>query len=205
MLSREENALVTRVGPGTPCGELRRRYWHPACFADELTAERPTKRVKLMHEDLVFFRDRSGHYGCLAEHCAHRGASLAYGFVEDCGLRCAYHGWKFDAQGNCLEQPFEPTGSTYQDRVKQKAYPVEKLAGILFVYMGPAPAPLLPRWDVLVREGGLRKLSRRPLLRYNWLQAVENSADVTHTCFLHGHLLHQQGARGVHMVKSTGS
>jgi 5,5'-dehydrodivanillate O-demethylase oxygenase subunit len=116
--------------------------------------------VKIMHEDLVFFRDRNGNYGCVGEHCAHRGVSLAYGFVEDCGIRCPYHGWKYDARGNCLEQPFEPPGSTYKDRVKQKACPVEELAGILFVYMGPEPAPLLLRWDVLVREGGLRKLIR---------------------------------------------
>ena len=117
MLSPEENELLTAVGPGTPCGALMRRYWHPACFAGELTDEHPAKRVKIMHEELVFFRDQNGRYGCVGEHCAHRGVSLAYGFVEDCGIRCPYHGWKYDARGNCLEQPFEPTGSTYKDRV----------------------------------------------------------------------------------------
>ncbi|HEY7060359.1 MAG TPA: Rieske 2Fe-2S domain-containing protein [Chloroflexota bacterium] len=199
MLTQEENELLTSVGPGTPCGALLRRYWHPACFVGELTDDRPAKRVKIMGEDLVFFRDKQGSYGCVAEHCAHQGVSLAYGFVEDCGIRCPYHGWKYDARGNCLEQPFEPPGSNYKDRVKQTAYPVEELAGILFVYMGPAPAPLLPRWDVLARPGGLRKLIRRPLVKCNWMQIVENSADVTHTYYLHGHMLHQQGARGVHV------
>ncbi len=99
MLTQEENELPTRVGPGTRCGELLRRYWQPICYAGELSAARPTKRVKLLHEELVVFRLPSGEYGCLAEHCAHRGVSLAYGFVEDCGIRCAYHGWKFDVAG----------------------------------------------------------------------------------------------------------
>jgi 5,5'-dehydrodivanillate O-demethylase oxygenase subunit len=197
MLTKEENELLTHVGPGTPCGELLRRYWWPACFASELTAENPKQRVKIMHEELVFFRDTQGNYGCVAEHCAHRGVSLYYGFVEDCGIRCAYHGWKYAADGRCLEQPFEPQGSTYQDRVRQRACPVQKLGGVLWVYMGPGPAPLLPRWDVLAREGGLRKLLRWPVLSCNWMQVVENSADVTHTYFLHGHTLHQQGVRGV--------
>jgi 5,5'-dehydrodivanillate O-demethylase len=197
MLSKEENALLTRTAPGTPCGELLRRYWQPACFAADLTDERPAKRVQIMHEELIVFRDQQGNYGCVAEHCAHRGVSLYYGFVEDCGIRCPYHGWKYaTADGRCLEQPFEPQGSTYKERVRQRAYPVEKLSGILFVYMGPQPAPLLPRWDVLVWEDGQRKLERFPVLECNWLQAQENSADITHTYFLHGHTLYEQGYRG---------
>jgi 5,5'-dehydrodivanillate O-demethylase oxygenase subunit len=197
MLSPEVNKLLTRTAPGTPCGELLRRYWQPACFAADLTAAQTMKRVKIMHEDLVVFRDQQGNYGCLAEHCAHRGVSLAYGFVEDCGIRCAYHGWKFrTTDGQCLEQPFEPAGSTYKDRVRQPAYPVQILAGILFVYLGPPPAPLLPRWDMLVWEDGYRKLERFPMLECSWLQAQENSADVTHTYFLHGHTLYSQGHRG---------
>jgi 5,5'-dehydrodivanillate O-demethylase oxygenase subunit len=149
-------------------------------------------RVTIMHEPLVVFRDRQGNYGCVAEHCAHRGASLAYGFVEDCGIRCAYHGWKYDAQGRCLEQPFEPAGSTYKERIAQTAYPLQKLAGLLWIYMGPPPAPLLPRWDVLVREDGERRLDIRPL-DCNWLQAMENTVDFTHTYYLHGHTLHLRG------------
>jgi 5,5'-dehydrodivanillate O-demethylase len=193
MLSKEENDLLTRVGPGTPCGALLRRYWQPVAVAAELTAEKPTKRLRVMGEDLVAYRDQSGTYGLLAENCAHRGASLAYGFVEECGLRCPYHGWKYDAEGHCLEQPFEPAGSTYKERVRQRAYPVQKLAGLLWAYFGPQPAPLLPRWDVLVRNNGVRRLDVLPLLYCNWLQAEENSADVTHTYYLHGHTLNQMG------------
>jgi 5,5'-dehydrodivanillate O-demethylase len=194
MLTKEENERLTRVGPGTPCGELLRRYWQPIAIASELTPEKPKQRVKIMGEELVVFRDEQGNYGCVAEHCAHRGVSLYYGFVEDCGIRCAYHGWKFaTADGQCLEQPFEPVGSTYKDRIKQRAYPVQKLAGLLFVYMGPDPAPLLPRWDVCVREDGVRKIEIRPPLDCNWLQAQENTADTTHTYYLHGHMMKVQG------------
>jgi 5,5'-dehydrodivanillate O-demethylase oxygenase subunit len=194
MLSKEENARLTRVGPGTPGGELLRRYWQPICVASELTAEKPKKRVKIMGEELVVFRDEQGTYGCVAEHCAHRSVSLYYGFVEDCGIRCAYHGWKYaTADGQCLEQPFEPAGSTYKERVQQRAYPVQKLAGMLFAYMGPPPAPLLPRWDVLVREDGERKIQMHAPLRCNWLQAQENTADTVHTYYLHGHMLRLQG------------
>ncbi|HEY7067199.1 MAG TPA: Rieske 2Fe-2S domain-containing protein [Chloroflexota bacterium] len=196
MLTREENELLTRVGPGTPGGALLRRYWQPACYVGELSATQPTKRVKLLDEELVVFRTPAGEYGCLAEHCAHRGASLAYGFVEDCGLRCAYHGWKYGLDGACLEQPFEPAGSSYARRTRQPAYPAQALGGVVFVYLGPAPAPLLPRWDVLAWTQGQRKLTRQETLSCNWLQAQENTADITHTYFLHGHMLHQQGFRG---------
>jgi 5,5'-dehydrodivanillate O-demethylase len=196
MLTKEENERLTRVGPGTPCGNLLRRYWQALCPASELTDEKPRKRVKLLDEELVVFRDKQGRYGCLAEHCSHRGTSLYYGFVEDCGLRCAYHGWKYDVDGRCLEQPFEPPGSTYKDRIRHTAYPVEMLAGILFAYMGPPERkPLLPRWDVLVREDGVRRIQIRPPLKCNWLQAEENTADTTHTFFLHGHMMAMQGLK----------
>src|SRR5262249_48613743 len=125
-----------------------------------------------------------------------RGASLVSGFVEECGLRCPSHGWKYGAKGPCLEQPFEPAGSTYKDRIRQRAYPVERLAGILFVYMGPPPAPLLPRWDVLAWEDGQRRLERREGLEGNWLQGVEDTGDLTPTFFLHGYMLYQKGVRG---------
>ncbi len=200
MLSQEENTLLTQTGPGTPCGELLRRYWQPACYVGELTDAKPARRVKIMGEELVIFRDRQGNYGCVAEHCAHRGVSLYYGFVEDCGIRCAYHGWKFaTTDGQCLEQPFEPAGSTYKDRVRQRAYPVERLGGILFVYMGPPPAPLLPRWDVLAWTDGQRKLMRQEVLDCNWLQIQENTADLTHLYFLHSHMLYTRGVwdRGI--------
>jgi 5,5'-dehydrodivanillate O-demethylase len=194
MLTQEENERITRVGPGTPCGALLRRYWQPVAIASELTPERPKQRVRILGEELVVFRDADGNYGCLAEHCAHRGVSLYYGFVEDCGIRCPYHGWKYATQdGQCLEQPFEPAGSTYKDRIQQGAYPVQKFAGLLFVYMGPEPAPLLPRWDVCVREDGVRKIEMRPPLDCNWVQAEENTADTVHTYYLHGHMMKTQG------------
>src|ERR671919_1607481 len=107
MLTQEENELLTRVGRGTPCGELLRRYWHVVAAASELTEEKPKKRLRVLGEDLVLYRDRGGAYGLVAEHCAHRGASLYYGFVEENGIRCPYHGWKYDARGQCLEQTFE--------------------------------------------------------------------------------------------------
>ena len=196
MLNSEENEILTRVGPGTPCGELLRCYWQPIAIASELTAEKPTRRVRVMGEDLVVYRDPRGNYGCVAEHCAHRGASLAYGFVEDGGIRCAYHGWKYDAAGGCLEQPFEPAGSTYRERIKLTAYPLQKLAGLLFVYMGPPEKrPLLPRWDLLVRQDGVLSIDVFPPLECNWLQAEENTADTTHTFYLHGHMMRSKGRR----------
>lgn len=196
MLSKERNERLTRTGPGTPCGNLLRRYWQPLCATSELTREKPAKRVTIMSEPLVAFLLPDGSYACMGEHCAHRRCSLFYGFIEDGGVRCPYHGWKYDGAGRCLEQPFEPKNSKLKDEVRQVAYPVEKLAGMLFVYMGPQPAPLLPRWDVLVREDGARKIQYRPTLLCNWLQAQENTADSTHTYYLHGEMSIKLGLRG---------
>ena len=162
MLTQAENDTLTRVGPGTPAGELLRRYWHVAAAACELTEEAPVKSVRLLGEDLVLFRmppaagASEARYGLVEEHCPHRLASFKHGLVDCEGIRCIYHGWKFSADGTCLEQPPEGPASSFKDRVRHRAYPVEKLAGLLFAYLGPAPAPLLPRWDVLVREDGRR-------------------------------------------------
>jgi 5,5'-dehydrodivanillate O-demethylase len=190
MLTKEENELLTRVGPGTPCGRLLRRYWHPVGVADELTDAQPKKRLRILGEDLILFRlpgDRA-RYGLLAEHCSHRATSLYYGNVEADGLRCAYHGWKYDAGGRCLEQPFESKESNTKDEVRHPAYSVEELAGLLFAYMGPPEKkPLLPRWDVLVREDGTREIQVHPVLNCNWLQAQENTPDLVHGYFLHAH------------------
>jgi 5,5'-dehydrodivanillate O-demethylase len=190
MLTREENEMLTGVGPGTPAGELLRRYWHPVAVAGELTEEKPIKAVKVLGEELAVFRDKGGRYGLVGEHCPHRSASLAFGRVEEEGIRCPYHGWKFDIRGRCLEQPAEPEGSTYKDRVQHKAYPVEKLGGLLFGYMGPEPAPLLPRWDVLVWENGRRWIVKESLIDCNWLQPTENSVDPAHLFWLHGETAH---------------
>jgi 5,5'-dehydrodivanillate O-demethylase oxygenase subunit len=194
MLTQEENELLTRVGPGTPGGELLRRYWHVVAAASEITEEKPKKKLRVLGEDLVLYRDRSGKYGLIAEHCAHRGASLYYGFVEEDGIRCAYHGWKYDACGRCLEQPFESPEAGFKDKISQPAYPVEKLTGLLFAYLGPPEKkPLLPRWDMLTRRDGARKLEVYQTLRCNWLQAMENSVDPVHTYYLHAHTLRVRG------------
>src|SRR2546428_10084921 len=127
LLAPEENERLTQVGPGTDGGNLLRRYWHPVAGLHELTDENPTKFVRLLGEDLVLFRDRSGRVGLLADHCSHRGASLLYGRVEARGVACAYHGWLYDTEGSVLECPAEPAGSAFHLTVKHRAYPVEPL------------------------------------------------------------------------------
>jgi 5,5'-dehydrodivanillate O-demethylase len=184
MLSKKENERLTRVGPGTPAGEFLRRYWHPVAVAAELT-QKAIKPVRILGEDLVLYRGDNGVYGLMEERCCHRGASLAYGKVEGDNIRCPYHGWMYDPTGKCVEQPAEPANNTYKDRVKQPAYPVQKLAGLLYAYMGPKPVPLLPHYDVLVRTDGERRLVVLPRLDCNWLQPMENSVDPTHNHFLH--------------------
>jgi 5,5'-dehydrodivanillate O-demethylase len=193
MLSQEENDLLARVGPGAPAGRLLRRYWQVVGTASQLSEERPKKRVRVLGEELVLFRDRKGNYGLLGEHCSHRGASLYYGFVEEDGIRCPYHGWKYDACGNCLEQPFEGSKS-YKEKIAHPAYPVVKLCGLLFAYMGPAEKkPILPKWDLLMRRDGAKTLEICQVLRCNWLQAMENSVDPHHTYYLHSHTLKLKG------------
>jgi len=193
MLSAEMNERLTHVGPGTPAGELLRRYWHPIAAEAEITEETPKKRVRALGEDLVLYRDGQGRLGLVEEQCPHRSASLYYGFIEDDGLRCAYHGWKFDCSGKCVDMPFEPEDAPIKDSVRQKAYPVQAFAGVIFAYLGPDPAPLLPRWDVLLREDGERKLYILPELECNWLQVMENSCDPAHTYYLHAHTLTLKG------------
>jgi 5,5'-dehydrodivanillate O-demethylase len=190
MLTREENETLTRVGRGTPAGELLRRYWMPIACAGELTDEKPIKATRLLGEDLVLYRDRSGRHGLVAEQCPHRKASLAFGRVDEEGIRCPYHGWKFDGFGKCLEQPAEPEAGGFKDKIKHTAYPVEKLAGLLWAYLGPEPQPLLPRWDVLVWEEGKRWIEKHEIYRCNWLQPMENSVDPSHLFWLHGETAH---------------
>ncbi|MGH7824654.1 MAG: Rieske 2Fe-2S domain-containing protein [Candidatus Binatia bacterium] len=190
MLTRDENEFLTRVGRGAPAGELLRRYWQPAAAAGELTDEKPIKAVKLLGEELVVYRDKKGNYGLVGEHCPHRMASLAFGRVDEEGIRCPYHGWKYDRTGKCLEQPAEPEERSYKDKIKHIAYPVEKLGGLLFAYLGPEPKPLLPRWDVLAWENGKRWIEVHEILRCNWLQPMENSVDPSHLYWLHGDSAH---------------
>jgi 5,5'-dehydrodivanillate O-demethylase len=198
MLTAEENDFLTRVGPGTPAGELLRRYWHPISIAADLTPENPTKFVRILGEDLVLFQTPSGEAGLLHDRCAHRGVSLSYGRVEERGIACAYHGWLYDVKGNCLETPAEPAESKFCLTVKQKAYPVKKLAGLYWAYMGPLPAPEIPKWDVWARTDGWHWLRALPQLDCNWLQAMENSVDTAHL-----HILHQELVTDGFKVTST--
>ncbi|MBM3221855.1 MAG: aromatic ring-hydroxylating dioxygenase subunit alpha [Candidatus Rokubacteria bacterium] len=187
MLSAEQNKALTEVGPGTRMGALLRRYWMPIAAVAELD-DAPTKPVRLLGEDLVLYKDKRGTYGLLDRHCAHRRADLSYAFVEDCGLRCNYHGWQYDERGRCLAQPFEEIAhpdARYKDRITLKAYPVEAKAGLLWAYLGPAPAPLVPTWEPFTWTNGFVQIvfSEIPC---NWLQAQENSIDPVHFEWLHG-------------------
>jgi 5,5'-dehydrodivanillate O-demethylase len=185
MLSGQRNKLLCETGPGTPMGELLRRYWQPIAGVSEFERQ-DTKAVRVMGEDLVLYRDREGNYGLVDRHCPHRRADLAYGFTEDRGLRCNYHGWQFDHSGACLHQPFEETRhpeGTFKDKVRIKAYPVAAKAGLLWAYMGPQPAPLLPDWDRFYSRGYKQiAISEIPC---NWFQCQENSIDPVHFEWLH--------------------
>jgi len=185
VLTAEENQMLTQVGPGTPMGELLRRYWMPVAAAEELTADQPTKFVRILGEDLVLWKDKSGNVGLIQDHCAHRGASLMYGRVEERGISCAYHGWLYNTTGDCLECPAEPAGSLFHLTVKMRAYPIRKFVGMYWTYMGPLPAPEIPPYDVWTRQDGIRKVSIYPRLDCNWLQAMENSVDPAHLQVLH--------------------
>jgi 5,5'-dehydrodivanillate O-demethylase len=198
MLTAEENELLTRVGPGTPAGELLRRYWHPVAIAADLSEDNPVKFVRILGEDLVLFKTPKGEVGLLNDRCSHRGVSLSYGRVEARGIACAYHGWLYDTQGNCLEIPAEPAESNFCRTVKHKAFPVQKLAGLYWGYLGPQPAPVIPKYDVWARTDGWHWLRALPRLDCNWLQAMENSVDTAHL-----HILHQELVTDGFKVEST--
>jgi 5,5'-dehydrodivanillate O-demethylase len=183
MLTAEQNEALTRVGPGTPTGELLRRYWYPVALTSELE-EFPVRRARLLGEDFAVFKTPSGGYGILGEQCPHRRASLAYGIVEEDGLRCSYHGWKFDCAGACIDQPAEPEKSSFKDRITAQAGKAAELGGLVWGYIGPEPAPELPRYDVYVMEG-LRDIGHTRL-PCSWLQIMENAVDPHHVEWLHG-------------------
>jgi 5,5'-dehydrodivanillate O-demethylase len=185
VVTTEENELLTRIGPGTRMGALMRRYWQPIGTAGEMQ-NAWTKRIRILDEDLVLFRDRANALGLIAEKCPHRNASMAYGIPAADGIRCPYHGWKFNAEGRCIDQPNEAPGSTFAAKTKTTAYPVEELGGLLWAYMGPLPAPAVPKLDGLVAEGTIRILGSA-VIPCNWLQIMENSLDAVHTEWLHGH------------------
>lgn len=199
MLTPEQNEAITRVGPGTPGGELLRRYWHPVALSQDLSDDNRTHPVRILGENLVLFKDKSGRIGLIADRCPHRGASLLYGRVEERGIACPYHGWLFNADGHCLETPAEPAESKFHLTVRHKSYPVQKFVGMYWTYMGPAPAPLIPRYDLWVRKDGRRSLIVQPQLDCNWFQAMENSVDPSHLQVLHQSLI----ARGRQITDTT--
>jgi nitrite reductase/ring-hydroxylating ferredoxin subunit len=195
--AQKTNALLTEVGPGTPCGELMRRYWQPV-LASSSVSTRP-QEVRLLGEDLVVFRDGQGRPGLLYAHCVHRGASLFWGRVEDDGIRCCYHGWKFDVEGHCLEQPCEPPGRINKVAHRQPWYPVREQYGLVWTYMGPPEKmPLLPRFDCMepLEEDEIyyaldNSLSAHAdmdgpsVLPYSWLNMNDNCMDPFHAQVLH--------------------
>jgi phthalate 4,5-dioxygenase oxygenase subunit len=201
VLSKDQNDLLTQTGPGTPMGRLFRSYWIPALLAEELPeGDGAPVRVQLLSERLLAFRDTNDHYGLVSEFCAHRGASLWFGRNEQCGIRCPYHGWKYDTSGQCIEIPSEPETSGLHAKVKLTAYPLVERGGILWTYMGPTEKrPPFPEWEFLsVRP--TQAITTKRLQACNWLQAMEGGIDSSHVSFLHSHDLEAEpifkGAEG---------
>jgi phthalate 4,5-dioxygenase oxygenase subunit len=186
MLSVEENRLITQVGAGTPMGTLFRRYWLPAMLSSELPeADCPPVRLRLLGEDLVAFRATSGRVGVLDTYCPHRNANLFWGRNEEEGLRCVYHGWKFDVDGACIDMPSEPPTSRYNEKVRQTAYQAVDKGGVIWVYMGPRErTPELPQLEWTLVPDSHRKVTKR-IQRCNYLQNLEGELDSSHISFLH--------------------
>ena len=189
-LQKDVNDLLTQTNKGTPMGELFRQYWLPAMLAEELPEnDCPPVRVELLGEKMIAFRDTEGRYGLIEEFCAHRRVSLWFGRNEECGLRCPYHGWKFDVEGNCVDIPSEPESSEFRREVKLQAYPLIKVGDILWTYMGdPANRPPEPAWE-FCNVAPEQTVSTKRLQECNWLQALEGGIDSSHVSFLHSHEL----------------
>ena len=186
MLKLEENELICRVGPGTPMGSFMREYWVPAMLSSELPEpDSDPLRVMLLGEQLIAFRDTNGKPGLIQSNCPHRGASLFFGRNEEAGLRCVYHGWKFDVDGNCIDMPNEPAESDFKSKVKAVAYPTHERGGIVWAYLGPRtePPPLPDLEGNMQANSG--QLVRATQLQCNWLQILEGDIDTTHVGFLH--------------------
>jgi nitrite reductase/ring-hydroxylating ferredoxin subunit len=199
MLSKKDNELLTRVGPGTPMGELMRRYWIPAAFSHQIeSADGPPVRVRLMGENLVLFRDTQGRPGLLGEYCPHRTASLFFGRNEEGGLRCVYHGVKFDVDGTCLDVPCVPQGSNVKDKVRAKSYPCIERGDLVWTYMGPPEhKPEFPdlEWALVPKA---QRFATRHIQECNWLQGLEGGFDASHLSFLHSGLVDMRKGRTDH-------
>jgi len=196
MLAREENELLTRVAPGTPMGRTMRMYWVPALLAREIAEpDGPPARVRLLGEDLVAFRDTAGRIGLVEEFCPHRRVSLFFGRNEECGLRCVYHGWKFDVAGTCTDQLNEPEEQQFKHKVHLTAYPTVELGGIVWAYMGPAekmPAPPKFAWT---QAPETHRHVTKVIQECNWLQALEGGLDTSHAPIMH-RLITDNSTRG---------
>ncbi len=184
MMSQEQNDLITRVAAGTGTGDLMRCYWQPAALVEELKGERPVVPVRLLGQNFVLFRDEAGRYGMLDRDCPHRGADLAFGRLENNGLRCAFHGWLFGVDGTCLQTPAEPAGSRLCENIRQRAYPVLEKSGILFAWLGEGEPPAFPELDCFVAPEAYT-FAFKGLIECNWLQALEVGIDPAHASFLH--------------------
>ena len=201
MLSTDQNELVTRTNKGTAMGEVFRRYWLPALLSKELPMpDCPPVRLKVLGERLVTFRDTQGNLGAIDEFCAHRGVSLWFGRNEEGGLRCPYHGWKYDVTGKCLEVPSEPAESRFCDKVKLASYPLVERGGVIWIYMGPSEhKPPLPEWEFATVPAEQTFMSKH-IQESNWLQGLEGGIDSSHVSFLHsGGLKHDplfKGSKG---------
>src|SRR5215217_1739547 len=195
VLSQTDNELLCRVGPGTAMGALFRRFWLPAMMPSEIPeADSPPVRLRLLGEDLVAFRDTSGTIGVVAENCPHRGASLFFGRNEDAGIRCVYHGWKFDASGACVDMPNEPPESNFKSKVKVTAYPCVERGGVIWTYMGPPESqPALPNLEWIRAPEGWCWVSKA-YQECNYLQAIEGGLDTSHSSFIH-RFFDEQGRR----------
>jgi phenylpropionate dioxygenase-like ring-hydroxylating dioxygenase large terminal subunit len=192
-MKAELNQRLTQVGPGTPGGELLRRYWQPVALLDEFDpaldprmAKRPLKAVRVLGQNFILFRDENGQWGLLDRDCPHRGADLAFARHEGDGVRCPFHGWKFDASGQCLETPAEPKGSTLCTRIKQRSYPVQVRAGVVFGWFGPEgqTPPPMPKLDAFEAPAS-HSFAFKGLWHCNWLQSLEVGIDPAHTSYLH--------------------
>jgi phenylpropionate dioxygenase-like ring-hydroxylating dioxygenase large terminal subunit len=186
MMTREENQCLSQTGPGTPGGDLLRRYWQPMALSEELKADAPLA-VTLMGEELVIFRDQQDRIGVLDAHCCHRGADLSYGRLEDGGLRCIYHGWLYDVRGQILEQPGEPDGGENRHMICQPSFPCQEIGGVIFTYLGPGTPPLLPKYEFLQVPPEQRFVSKIHH-QCNYLQSNEGNIDPVHLSFLHRNL-----------------
>jgi phthalate 4,5-dioxygenase len=184
MLTQQDNRLITQTGPGTPGGALMRCYWHPVALSDELAPGSAPIPLKILGEELVLFRDEHGRAGLLGLYCSHRCADLSYGRIENGGLRCLYHGWLYDIEGRCLDQPAEPPESRYKDEIRHLAYPVIECAGLLLAYMGKGTPPLLPDYEFFSGAPEHRYV-QKAYMECNYLQALEGDIDPAHLSYLH--------------------